>query len=101
MSKEKKEGMKLDPTQKAMIDIAKFRETLKDKTKEELEKLEQEVDGHGDACRADEVAVERATLACYEEPVVVCQAVAGSRSRQIDVASFSLYRHSTLQAVGL
>ena len=48
MSKEKKEGMKLDPTQKAMIDIAKFRETLKDKTKEELEKLEQEVIAEAD-----------------------------------------------------
>lgn len=53
MSKEKKETTKLDASQKAMIDIAKFRETLKDKTEEELLKLEQDIiaetDKHNEA----------------------------------------------------
>ena len=34
---------KLDASQRAMIDIAKFRETLKDKTEEELLKMEQDI----------------------------------------------------------
>ena len=54
MSKEKdSKKIAMDSGQKAMIDVAKFKETLKDKSKEELEKIEQDIiklqDEHNEA----------------------------------------------------
>ena len=52
---------KLDASQRAMIDIAKFRETLKDKTEEELLKMEQDIiklsDKHAVVCQHYQIAV--------------------------------------------